>query len=114
TFTLAEKPSGTLIVRLMHDEDTQVYVNSIRAVDTYNWTTTYRDFMGSANAMDALVQGENTIAIHTFNSNGGRYMDVGLWVTTDPPVYRVADQPAATTAGLEYWDYDLALDSLPA
>jgi hypothetical protein len=114
TFTLAEKPSGNLLVRMMYDEDIQVYVNSVRVVDAYSWTSTYRDFIASADAMDALAEGENTIAIHTVNTNGGRYMDVGLWFTTDAPTYRVPDQPPATTAGLEYWDYDLALSSLPA
>jgi hypothetical protein len=113
-FTLAEKPSGTLIVRMMHDEDTQVYINGVRAADTYGWTTTYSDFLGSTDAMEALVAGENTIAIHTVNTNGGRYADVGLWLTTDAPTYRMPDQPPSTTAGLEYQDYDLALNSLPA
>lgn len=116
TFTLAEKPAAGshLIVRMMFDEDTQVYVNSIRAVDTYGWVTTYQDFLGSVGAVEALVEGENTIAVHTNNTNGGRYMDVGLWITDEPPAYREPDLPGATTAGLEYFDYDLTLDSLPS
>jgi hypothetical protein len=115
TFTLAQKPApgGQLIVRMMFDEDTQVYVNGIRATDTYGWVSSYNDFIGSPGAYDALEAGENTIAVHTNNTNGGRYMDVGLWVTDQAPSYRAPDQPAATSAGLEYFDYDLALDSLP-
>jgi hypothetical protein len=116
TFTLAEKPApgSHLIVRLMYDEDTQVFVNGVSAADAYGWVTSYRDYVGSAAAVEALVAGENTIAVHTNNSDGGRYMDVGLWITDEPPAYRDPDQPPATTAGLEYFDYDLALDSLPA
>jgi hypothetical protein len=115
TFTLDEKPTtGRLLVRMMYDEDTQVYVNGVRASDTYHWVTSYGDFLASDAALGALVVGDNTIATHTMNGDGGRYIDVGLLLTTDPPSYRPADAPAATTAGLTYADYDLALDSLPA
>lgn len=114
TFTLSEKPAGRLLVRMMFDEDTQVYVNGVRAVDTYRWITQYGDFMASDGATQALVVGENTIATHTANTDGGRYLDVGLWITTDPPELRAADEPASTSAGLDYADYDVTLDALPA
>jgi hypothetical protein len=99
---------------MMYDEDTQVYVNGVRASDVYGWTNKYQDYMGSDAALAALVKGTNTIAVHTHNIDGGRYIDVGLWVTPDAPVYRAPDMPASTTPGLDYADYDLALTSLPA
>lgn len=115
TFTLDEKPSGgQLIVRLMYDEETQVWVNGVRAVDLNGYTAKYADYLGSDGAVQALVKGTNTIAVHTYNTNGGRYFDVGLWLTDDAPAYRPADSPAATTAGLDYFDYDVALNALPA
>jgi len=114
SFTLDKKPTGRLIVRMMYDEDTQVWVNGVRAADLNGYAQKYGDFLGSDAAVDALVAGKNTIAIHTNNTNGGRYVDVGLWLTDDPPAYRVADAPADTEAGLEYADYDLALNGLPA
>lgn len=114
SFTLDKKPTGRLIVRLMYDEDTQVWVNGVRAADLNGYTTKYGDYLSSDAATAALVAGKNTVAVHTNNTNGGRYFDVGLWITDDPPAYRVADAPAATAAGLEYADYDLALNGLPA
>jgi hypothetical protein len=116
SFVLDEVPKGRLIVRMMYDEDTQVYVNNVRACDTYAWVTKYGDYLASEAATAALVKGTNTIAVHTHNVDGGRYIDVGLWVTEDAPVYRVPDAPASTTPGLDYLDYDPqpALTALPA
>lgn len=114
TFTLDEVPSGRLFLRMMYDEDTQVFVNGVRAGDAYRWVTQYGDYLASDGASKALVKGENVIATHTSNLDGGRYVDVGLWVTDDPLTLRAADAAAAPTAGLEYADYDVVLDSLPA
>ncbi len=114
TFTLDKKPTGRLIVRAMYDEDTQVFVNGMLATDLYGYTTKYGDYTGSELAAQALVKGTNTIAVHTLNTNGGRYSDVGLWITSDDPVNRVEDAPPATAPGLAYSDYDLALTALPA
>jgi len=68
TFTLDEKPSGQLLVRMMHDEDTQC---SSTACSPSTATLTYRqygDYMGSDAAAGALVQGRNSIAVHTSTS----------------------------------------------
>ena len=114
TFTLDKKPVGRLIVRAMYDEDTQVFVNGVIAADLNGFTNKYGDYIGSDAAVQALVKGKNTIAIHTYNTNGGRYSDAGLWLTSDDPPNRAEDAPAATTAGLSYADYNLTLTSLPA
>lgn len=116
SFVLDEVPKGRLIVRMMYDEDTQVYVNNVRASDTYAWVTKYGDYLASEAATAALVKGTNTVAVHTHNVDGGRYIDVGLWVTEDAPVYRLPDAPAGTSPGLDYFDYDPqpALTALPA
>ncbi len=115
TFTLDKKPTGRLIVRAMYDEETQVFVNGVIAADLYGYTNKYGDYMGSDLAIQALVKGQNTIAVHTLNTNGGRYSDVGLWVTSDSPDDRAEDAPAATTPGLDYSDYgDATLTWLPA
>jgi hypothetical protein len=114
TFTLDAKPTGQLIVRAMYDEDTQVWVNGVRVADLYDFTQKYGDYLGSQGGVDALIKGKNTIAVHCNNTNGGRYIDVGLWITDNAPAYRAADEPASTQPGLDYSDYDLTLDSLPA
>jgi hypothetical protein len=115
SFTLDEKPTGRLIMRMMYDEETQVWVNGVLAVDLNGYTNKYADYLGSDAAVAALVKGKNTIAVHTYNTNGGRYTDVGLWLTDDPPDYRPADAPATAAAGLAYSDYaNLTVNSLPA
>lgn len=114
SFVLDEVPTGRVFVRMMYDEDTQVYLNGLRIADTYSWTNRYQDYMACDAALGVLVKGTNTIAAHTKNNDGGRYIDVGLWVTPDAPAYRAPDMPASTSAGLDYADYDLALTSLPA
>jgi hypothetical protein len=114
TFTLAAKPVGRLLVRLMYDEDTQVFLNGSLIADLNGYVQGYGDFLASDAAAAALVAGKNTLAVHTFNTNGGRYIDVGLWLTDDAPPYRAADEPTATTAGLSYSDYDLTLTGMPA
>jgi hypothetical protein len=114
SFTLDAIPEGHMFLRMMYDEDTQVYLNGTRISDTYSWTPRYQDYLASDSAMSALVKGVNTIAAHTNNTNGGRYIDVGLWVTPDAPAYRAPDVPGNTSPGLDYADYDLTLTSLPA
>jgi hypothetical protein len=39
--------------------------------------------VGSDAAVQAVVVGKNTIAVHTRNTNGGRYFDVGFWITIE-------------------------------
>ncbi len=114
TFTLDKKPVGRLLVRAMYDEETEVFVNGVLAADLYGYTNKYGDYLGNEIATQALVSGKNTIAVHTYNTNGGRYTDVGLWITSDDPPTRPEDAPAATTPGLTYTDYGNAtLTSLP-
>jgi hypothetical protein len=113
-FELDALPTGRTFVRMMHDEDTQVYVNGVLVADTYDFVRTYGDFLATDAVNAALVLGTNTIAVHTINTNLSRYIDVGLWTTSDAPVLLPANDKGAAAPGLVYEDYDLTFDALPA
>lgn len=79
-FTLTQKPAegSDLALRVHHDEDIEVYVNGVEAVRLNRWTTGYVEIPLSENAVAALRQGENVIAIHCHQNGGGQYIDAGI------------------------------------
>lgn len=113
-FELDAPPAGRTFVRMMHDEDTQVYVNGVLVADTYDFVRTYGDFLAADAVNAALVMGTNTIAVHTINTNLSRYIDVGLWTTSDAPELLPAADAGTAAPGLAYDDYDQTFDALPA
>jgi len=69
----------TLLLRIHHDEDCEVYINGIQAIALPGYTTGYMYYEISPAAKAALVLGgENTLAVHCFQSTGGQYIDVGF------------------------------------
>jgi hypothetical protein len=63
---------------LHHDDDVQVYVNGVLAVQKTGWTTSYDAVPLSAVAKTKLKSGTNLIAIHCRQNSGGQYVDAGL------------------------------------
>jgi len=63
---------------LHHDDDVQIYVNGILAVQSAGWTTCYDAVPLSKLARAGLKAGKNLIAIHCRQNGGGQYVDVGL------------------------------------
>jgi hypothetical protein len=64
SFELKELPSGEVLLRMHHDEDTEVHLNGVLAARLTGWSTEYIEVPLTADARKALKQGTNTIAIH--------------------------------------------------
>lgn len=78
TFTLDGEPPEGVSLRMHHDEDAQVYINGMLASKTEGYTQDYQLFPVRDEAADALQEGENTIAIHCTQTEGGQFIDAGL------------------------------------
>ncbi|HWQ93034.1 MAG TPA: glycoside hydrolase family 2 TIM barrel-domain containing protein [Clostridia bacterium] len=70
---------------LYHDEDVEVYLNGVLALQAQNYITGYKDFELSGTARAALRPGKNIIAIHCRQTTGGQYVDAGLFATPGNP-----------------------------
>ncbi len=61
-----------------HDEDADVYLNGVLALQRSGFTTAYETVPLTPGARTALKTGANTIAVHCRQTGGGQYIDVGL------------------------------------
>ena len=77
-FTLKEKPTGEVLLRMHHDEDAEVYINGVLALKVTGYTGGYTEFALTAAGQKAIQKGANTIAIHCKQTGGGQYIDAGL------------------------------------
>jgi glycosyl hydrolase family 2 len=78
TFDLAAGSLASPHLRVFHDDDTKVYVNGELVADLpgANAGFAYVPLTGAARA--ALRPGKNTVAVHTHQTRGGQFIDVGL------------------------------------
>lgn len=81
SFELAEKPSsGTLVLRIHHDEDAEVFLNGVMVTKLEGHTSGYEDVELPERALKMLQTGRNVIAIGVKQTTGGQYIDAGLSV----------------------------------
>ncbi|BCX48644.1 beta-D-glucuronidase [Haloferula helveola] len=81
---LTEDQMKDLAIELYHDDDVEVYVNGVLALQREGYVTEYTPFRLPDDAKAALKPGEeNLIAIHCRQSHGGQYVDFGLGVLDD-------------------------------
>jgi beta-galactosidase/beta-glucuronidase len=78
TFELAAANFKNPHLRVFHDEDTKVYLNGtlVTELQGSNAAFAYVPLAGQARA--ALRPGRNTIAVHTHQTRGGQFIDVGV------------------------------------
>ena len=67
-----------MYLRVHHDEDAEVYLNGQRVRQMQGYSTGYRDVPLTLEAAGLLRKGQNVIAVHCRQTDGGQYIDVGL------------------------------------
>ena len=77
-FTLESVSLTELNYRIHHDEEATISINGIQVDQLTGYTTSYEEVIASAEATAALKEGENVIAIHAKQTDGGQYLDCGL------------------------------------
>jgi hypothetical protein len=76
---LSSEDLEKLILRIHHDEDTEIYLNGVLATSVTGYTTDYiRLDVTDAGRAALLSDQTNLIAIHCHQTYGGQYIDVGL------------------------------------
>jgi hypothetical protein len=75
TFNLTRTDFKGLNLKIMHDDDVEVYLNG---VPIYDCKCFNGKFMNIAVDNKALKKGSNTLAIHVKNNTGGQWLDAGL------------------------------------
>jgi WD40 repeat protein/Flp pilus assembly protein TadD len=69
----------TLALRLIHDEDVEVYFNGQQVLSRPDWTPEYVTYVIDPAGVGALQAGTNTIAVHCRNGWGDQCIDVGVY-----------------------------------
>lgn len=90
SFTLTQLPTPYTQFKVHHDDGCEIYLNGVLAASlperaTPTHTDFYRRFDIAAAAREALVIGDNVIAVHCTNSGGPQYIDVGIFNPKLPP-----------------------------
>ena len=61
-----------------HDDDAEVYINGVLALNAPGWTPAYDTFPMSEPGKTALKPGKNLVAIHCHQIRGGQNVDLGF------------------------------------
>ena len=77
-FTVRPEGLESPMLRLHHDDDVEVYLNGVPALQETNYLTAYRDFPLRPEALATLKPGRNVIALHGRQRWGGQYVDAAV------------------------------------
>ena len=75
--TLPSDPKS-LALRILHDEDTEVYLNGTRIAQFRGYIGAFRVVKVGEKATAAATEGPNTLAVHCHQTGGGQSIDVTL------------------------------------
>ncbi|MES2438593.1 MAG: sugar-binding domain-containing protein [Verrucomicrobiota bacterium] len=69
-------PKGQAVLRLYHDDDTEVFLNGVKIVERKGYVSGYTDIPITQAGL--LKVGRNVLAIHCQQKTGGQYIDAGI------------------------------------
>ena len=67
-----------LVLIMHHDEDTEVYLNGVLAVEAAGYNAAYDSFDIRPEAQATLQPGRNVQAVHCHQTTGSQYLDLGI------------------------------------
>ena len=73
-----EKPFKAPQLVVHHDDDAEVYINGVLAFKAASYVGEYENHDLKPEALKALKQGKNVIAVHCHQKTGGQFIDVGI------------------------------------
>ena len=73
-----DKPLKSPQLVAHHDDDAEVYINGVLAVTLPEYVGEYDNLDLKPEALKALKQGRNVIAVHCHQKSGGQFIDVGI------------------------------------
>ena len=73
-------------LRIHHDEDAEVYLNEQLIGSFPGYTVDYRLVPLDETAIGALHRGENLLAAHVRQTDGGQYIDIGIVELLEPEI----------------------------
>jgi hypothetical protein len=77
-FSLAQMPENPVYLKLLHDDNIEVYLNGQLIYSHKGWVHEYK-YIPLDNYRQLLkANGENLLAIHCANTAGGQHLDAGL------------------------------------
>jgi hypothetical protein len=77
-FTVTAEDISDIKLQVFHDEDVEVYLNGVLALQEAGFITDYLEYNISAAVRSLLRPGENSIAVHCHQTTGGQGIDVGI------------------------------------
>jgi hypothetical protein len=78
SFDLAEGAIDTLQLHIHHDEDAEVFINGVLALQTRGHISDYEQLPIRAAALATIQPTENVLAVHCRQTTGGQYIDAGI------------------------------------
>lgn len=103
TFDLKSIPQSDVFLKLLHDDDVEVYLNGKQIYAKEGWNNKYEYYPMSDEAVKVLKKKGNVLAIHVHNNRGDQFLDAGIVqlkkdkLTIDQAVQTQMDMTATQT-----------------